>query len=83
MLAAKENGEWRTYSGSEVWGTAQKVAGGLLSHGIANQVLEPDQQEKIAIISPNRPEWMFVDQPHGAGLRAERGSSTDRICSKC
>lgn len=61
LLAAKENGEWRTYSGKEVWETAQKLAGGLLSLGIANQVLEPEQQEKIAIISPNRPEWMLVD----------------------
>lgn len=61
MLAAKENGQWRTYSSSEVWETARKLAGGLLSLGIANQVLEPDQQEKIAIISPNRPEWMMAD----------------------
>ncbi len=61
MLAAKEHGQWRTYSGSEVWATANKLAGGLLSLGIANTVLEPDQQEKIAIISHNRPEWMIVD----------------------
>ena len=52
MLAAKENGNWRTYSCSEVWQSAQKLAGGLLSQGIDNQVLEPEQQEKIAIISP-------------------------------
>ncbi|MCD6013449.1 MAG: AMP-dependent synthetase [Flavipsychrobacter sp.] len=61
LLAAKENGEWRTYSGKEVWETARKLAGGLLTLGIANQVLEPEEQEKIAIISPNRPEWMFAD----------------------
>ncbi len=61
MLAAKENGAWRTYSCSEVWQSAQKLAGGLLAQGIANQVLEPEQQEKIAIISPNRPEWIITD----------------------
>ena len=61
MLAAKENGNWRTYSCSDVWQTAQKLAGGLLSQGIANQLLEPEQQEKIAIISPNRPEWIITD----------------------
>ncbi len=61
MLAAKENGVWRTYSSSEVWETATRLAGGLLTLGIANQVLEPNQQEKIAIISPNRPEWIFAD----------------------
>jgi len=61
MLAAKENGQWRTYNSTEVWGTAGKLAGGLLSLGIANSVLEPEQQEKIAIISPNRPEWVITD----------------------
>ncbi len=61
MLAAKENAQWRTYSCIEVWETARKLAGGLLSLGIANEVLEPLQQEKIAIISPNRPEWMITD----------------------
>jgi long-chain acyl-CoA synthetase len=61
MLAAKENGEWRTYSCREVWETSRKLAGGLCTLGIANQVLEPEQQEKIAIISPNRPEWMMAD----------------------
>jgi long-chain acyl-CoA synthetase len=61
MLAAKENGKWRTYSCSEVWETARQLAGGLLEHGISNTVLEPAQQEKIAIISLNRPEWMITD----------------------
>lgn len=61
MLAAKENGSWRTYSSNEVWETAGKLAGGLLTLGITNQVLEPEQQEKIAIISANRPEWMITD----------------------
>lgn len=61
MLAAKENGTWRTYSCSDVWKTASQMAGGLLSLGIANEVLQPEHQEKIAIISPNRPEWIITD----------------------
>ncbi len=61
MLAAKEHNEWRTYSSREVWETAQYLAGGLLALGIDNDVLEPEQQEKIAIVSPNRPEWMMTD----------------------
>ena len=61
MLAAKENGQWRTYSSQDVWETARKLAGGLLTLGIANETLEPEQQEKIAIISPNRPEWVITD----------------------
>lgn len=61
MLAAKEKGTWRTYSSKEVWDTANKVAGGLLSLGIANSIQEPEQLEKIAIVSPNRPEWIMAD----------------------
>lgn len=61
MLAAKENGQWRTYSSQIVWNTARKLAGGIESLGIANQVLQPEQQEKIAIISANRPEWIITD----------------------
>ena len=61
MLAAKENGTWRTYSCREVWDTASNMAGGLLSLGLVNPSLQPDEQEKIAIISPNRPEWMITD----------------------
>ena len=61
LLAAKEQGVWQTYSCKDVWTTARNLAGGLLRHGISNQVLEPLQQEKIAIISPNRPEWIITD----------------------
>jgi long-chain acyl-CoA synthetase len=61
MLAGKERGSWRTYSARDVWETAQQLAGGLLGHGIRNAALEPEHQEKIAIISPNRPEWIITD----------------------
>ncbi|MBS1688862.1 MAG: hypothetical protein JSS96_09075, partial [Bacteroidetes bacterium] len=27
MLAAKENGQWRTYSSSTVWNTVRRLAG--------------------------------------------------------
>lgn len=61
MLAAKENGLWRTYSCREVWETANKLAGGLEAMGVKTDTLDIEQQEKIAIISPNRPEWMITD----------------------
>ncbi|WP_276132177.1 AMP-dependent synthetase/ligase [Polluticoccus soli] len=61
MLAAKEQDMWRTYSSADVWETARKLAGGLESLGIANADLDPEKQEKIAIISPNRPEWIITD----------------------
>lgn len=61
MLAAKENGAWRTYTCSEVWQTAGKLCGGLLSLGINKDISHPEQQEKIALISLNRPEWIITD----------------------
>lgn len=61
LLAAKEHGQWRTYSTQEVWETACGLSDGLLKLGIDNRVLEPEQQEKIAIIAPNRPEWIITD----------------------
>jgi len=71
MLAAKESGSWRTYTTREVWDTANKLCGGLLSLGIATELLDPEKQEKIGIISPNRPEWIITDlgvQLTGAAL---------------
>lgn len=71
MLAAKEQGQWRTYTSREVWDTARKLCGGLQTLGITPQLTNPEQQEKIAIISPNRPEWMMTDlavQMTGAAL---------------
>ncbi len=61
LFGAKENGSWRTYSSGESWQMARYLSGGLLSLGIDNANLIPEQQEKIAIISLNRPEWMVTD----------------------
>jgi long-chain acyl-CoA synthetase len=61
LFGAKENGNWRTYTGGESWQIAKNLCGGLLSLGIDNSNLIPDEQEKIAIISLNRPEWMITD----------------------
>ncbi len=61
VLAAKEKGTWRTYSSREVWETAQQLSGGILSLGISNELRQSELQEKIAIISPNRPEWIITD----------------------
>ena len=61
MLAAKENGNWKTYSCNEVWTTANHLATGILSLGISRDLSTPESQEKIAIIAPNRPEWIMTD----------------------
>ena len=61
MLAAKENGAWRTYSCKDVWDTSVSLSAGLLALGLANPELTAEKQEKIAIVSPNRPEWIMTD----------------------
>jgi long-chain acyl-CoA synthetase len=61
MLASKINGAWNTITCKEVMNTARKLAAGLLELGIKNDELVPEKQEKIAIISPNRPEWIITD----------------------
>lgn len=61
VLAAKENGQWRQYTTGEVWDTARRLAGGLQRLGIQNGDMSPEEQEKIAIIANNRPEWVMTD----------------------
>lgn len=53
-LASKESGVWKTYSTKDFVENSLHVSLGLLSLGI-------QREEKIAIISNNRPEWNFVD----------------------
>lgn len=61
MLAAKEGGTWRTYSTAEVWNSARRLAAGLLRLGISTDTADVTRQEKIVLISPNRPEWIIAD----------------------
>lgn len=53
-LAAKENGQWVKYSTQQFADSVNFLSYGLLGLGI-------DREDKIAIISNNRPEWNFAD----------------------
>lgn len=53
-FANKVNGEWKKYSAVELIETVNKVSLGLLKLGVK-------KDDKIAIISPNRPEWNFIE----------------------
>ncbi|MDX1904478.1 MAG: long-chain fatty acid--CoA ligase [Thermonemataceae bacterium] len=53
-LATKEFGSWTTYSTQDLIDFSDRIALGLKKLGI-------QKEEKVAIISPNRPEWNFVD----------------------
>jgi len=61
MLAAKENGKWKTYSSQQVADTVNKLSAGLVSLGVKANDFTPESSDKIAIISNNRPEWVFTD----------------------
>lgn len=61
MLAAKEKGEWRKYSTQESHDIINKFSAGLLKLGVSGNDLTEERAEKIAIISNNRPEWLFTD----------------------
>jgi long-chain acyl-CoA synthetase len=53
-LANKVNGVWVKYSTQQVIDLVNKVSLGLLQAGIK-------KDDKIAVISPNRPEWNIID----------------------
>lgn len=62
MLAGKVDGAWRAYSTAEVIALVRSLAAGLLRLGIQGHDLTPEGQDKVAILSGNRPEWVIVDQ---------------------
>ncbi len=61
MLAGKENGQWKVNSTAEVKELVNKLSAGLLSLGIGRKEVPIEQQDKVAIISKNRPEWLMLD----------------------
>ena len=54
ILASKVNGAWVKYSTDDFINTANNVSRGLLACGIK-------KDDKVAVMSPNRPEWNFCD----------------------
>jgi long-chain acyl-CoA synthetase len=62
MFAAKVDGQWRKYSTSEVKDLVNKLSAGLLLLGVGDKSGQPiEAQDKIALISKNRPEWLLLD----------------------
>jgi long-chain acyl-CoA synthetase len=61
MLSGKENGEWKSYSTAEVKVLVDQLSAGLLSLGISGHDMTVENQDKIALVSKNRPEWLILD----------------------
>ena len=61
MLAAKENGKWKTYSSTEVTDTVNRLSAALLGLGISGEDRTIEGMDKVAIVAKNRPEWVMVD----------------------
>lgn len=61
LLAAKENGKWKTYSSLETGSLVTRLSGGLLRTGIGYGDGTIEGRDKIAIISKNKPEWLILD----------------------
>ncbi|TFV95703.1 long-chain fatty acid--CoA ligase [Algoriphagus kandeliae] len=53
-LSRKMDGEWKTYSSRDVKQIIDNLSLGFLAKGIG-------RDDKVAIISENRPEWNFID----------------------
>ncbi|ANH84034.1 AMP-dependent synthetase [Niabella ginsenosidivorans] len=61
MLNAKVNGQWKSFSTQEVSDLVNQLSAGLLKKGIKGSNESTEASDKIAIISQNRPEWVFTD----------------------
>lgn len=61
MLAGKIDGQWRHYSTQEVKRTIDRLSAGLLAMGMSGHDMTVERQEKVALISKNRPEWLMLD----------------------
>lgn len=61
MFAGKEGGSYHEYTTSEVKKIVDQLSTGLLALGYSANSMTEEGCDKIAIISKNRPEWMFLD----------------------
>ncbi len=61
MLTAKENGQWNPQSTAEIKALVDRLSVGLLNIGISGHDMTVQNQDKVALISANRPEWMILD----------------------
>jgi len=61
VLNAKDNGSWFPVSTEELADTVNRLSAGLLRLGLSAHDFSVEKQDKVAIISKNRPEWLMLD----------------------
>lgn len=61
MLVSKADDTWKPWSTAQVQQIVNRLSAGLLSMGVSGNDFTPENADKIAIISNNRPEWIFTD----------------------
>lgn len=61
MLCGKVNGSYQSISTAEAESRAKRLGAGLMKMGLHGHDMRPEMQDKIAIISKNRPEWLILD----------------------
>jgi long-chain acyl-CoA synthetase len=61
FFVEKISGAWLPISTKEVIETTNKLSAGLLKLGLGSIGKSVEEQDKIALISRNRPEWLMLD----------------------
>ncbi|MFZ1530239.1 MAG: long-chain fatty acid--CoA ligase [Ferruginibacter sp.] len=61
MLSGKVNGQWVSLGTQDVTVLVNKLSAGLLRIGLGGNDMTVENQDKIALISKNRPEWLLLD----------------------
>ncbi len=61
MFTAKINGSWQPLSTQEVIDTVNRLSAGLIKLGVGCNDMTVEKQDKVALISRNRPEWLMLD----------------------
>ncbi|MGV3530252.1 MAG: AMP-dependent synthetase/ligase [Flavisolibacter sp.] len=60
-MVAKVNGAWKPYSTREIKDIVNRLSAGLLAFGLGSGDMTVEGRDKVAILSKNRPEWIFLD----------------------
>lgn len=61
MFAAKINNVWEPISTAETIAMVNRLSAGLIKIGVGENDMTVNKQDKVALISRNRPEWLMLD----------------------